>query len=104
MIDRGSSLCGRGRKLSEYQTGIWNEDQMEGHRMLVSAAHKFKVPILSQLHHAGIRTVSGRPASPSAFHGTLRGREYTADEMSEDEILLREQQFIELLSGQGCRI
>lgn len=95
MIIAEAACVAEDGRLSEYQTGIWNEYQMEGHRMLVSAAHKFKVPILSQLHHAGIRTVSGRPASPSAFHGTLRGREYTADEMSEDEILLREQQFIE---------
>lgn len=82
-------------RLSEHQIGIWNDEQTEGHRKLVSAVHACKVPVLSQLHHAGIRTVSGKPASPSGFHGTLRGKEYTADEMTEDEIYLRERQFIQ---------
>lgn len=81
-------------RLSKHQIGVWKQEQVEGHKKLVQAVHNDKVPILLQLHHAGIRTVSGKPAAPSKFHGMLRGREYTAEEMSTEEILLRERQFI----------
>lgn len=95
MIIAEAACVAEDGKLSKHQTGIWKEEQTEGHRKLVSAVHACNVPVLLQLHHAGIRTVSGKPASPSGFHGELRGREYTADEMSEKEIFTREQQFIE---------
>lgn len=81
--------------LSKHQIGIWDDKQTERHKKLVSAVRAYKIPILSQLHHAGIRTVSGNPAAPSRFHGVLRGKEYTANEMTEEEIILRERQFIQ---------
>ncbi|MBS7007153.1 NADH:flavin oxidoreductase [Anaerostipes sp.] len=82
-------------RLSAQQIGIWKDEQTEGHKKLVSAVHACGVPILSQLHHAGIRTVSGKPAAPSKFHGMLRGKEYTAEEMSGEEIRKRERQFVQ---------
>jgi 2,4-dienoyl-CoA reductase-like NADH-dependent reductase (Old Yellow Enzyme family) len=72
-------------KLSIHQLGIWEDEQIPGLRRIVTAVHKEKVPIIIQLHHGGVMSVTG-DACPSnlvcknPFSGkTLQGREMTSE-------------------------
>lgn len=94
MIIVESACISEDGKLTDRQIGIWKDEQIEGHRYLAKAIHDCQVPVLLQLHHAGIRTVSGCPASPSDFAGTIRGKDYQTEAMTMEQIQERIQQFI----------
>lgn len=94
MIIVESACISEDGKLTDRQIGIWKEEQIEGHRSLTKAIHDCHVPVLLQLHHAGIRTVSGCPASPSDFTGIIRGKYYQTEAMTFEQIQERIQQFI----------
>lgn len=82
-------------KLTEPQIGIWKDEQIAGHKMITEKVHHYNIPVLLQIHHAGIRTVSGEPASPSNFDGILRGKPYHVKAMNEKQIKERIIQFIQ---------
>lgn len=94
IIVEASSVAEDG-KLADRQVGIWKDEQIEGHKKLAGAVHESDIPVLLQIHHAGIRSVSGTPVSPSPFVGVIRGKNYYAEGMPEEEIRQRIEQFIQ---------
>lgn len=47
------------------QPGLWNDDQIEGHKRLTESVHENGAKIFCQLHHAGRETVSALTGSPT---------------------------------------
>lgn len=43
-------------RLSPTQLGLWNDEQIEGHRRLAEAVHKHGALVLPQIHHGGLGT------------------------------------------------
>ena len=43
-------------RLFPSQIGLWNDDQIEGHRKIVEACHPYGVLIIPQLHYGGLGT------------------------------------------------
>lgn len=56
-----------GGRLSGDQPGIWSDDHIPGLRRVVEAVHGEGVPVVVQLHHGGIMSVTGPRLCPSAY-------------------------------------
>ena len=78
-------------RLSDTQLGMWNDQQLPGLQSLVQAVHAEGCPILVQIHHAGLISISSDPMAPSRF--TARGK--TSHEMSLEEIRQVQDAFVE---------
>ena len=57
-----------GGRFGENHLGLWNDDQVEGHKAIVKACHDNDVVCLIQLNHVGIgaNPICGEPIGPSA--------------------------------------
>lgn len=72
----------RGR-LHETQLGLWEDEQIEGWKRLAEVCHENNVPLLAQIHHAGINGIDDVADCPSDYtpshpHHTP-GKEMTLD-------------------------
>ncbi len=54
-------------RLHATQIGIWDDSQIEGLSRLAAASHAEQVPIVAQIHHAGIVGIADAPVCPSAY-------------------------------------
>ncbi len=63
-------------KLHPSQLGLWSDDQIPGAKQLVDAVHRYDVPILAQIHHAGILTKEAEVWAPSEM--PYKGRKVKA--------------------------
>ena len=72
-------------RLSSKQLGLWCDEQIEGHRRIAEAAHKYGTLIIPQIHHGGLGTdrECGPKFSPSPV--SLE-KEEKAIVMSRDDI------------------
>ena len=71
-------------RLSPTQLGLWNDDQVPGHRAITEACHKYGATVIVQLHHAGAAThpACGEGEGPSAVE--RRGK--TCKELTRERI------------------
>ena len=56
-------------RLAPTQLGLWEDNQIEGHRKITEACHRYGAAVLVQIHHGGINThpQTGEPKGPSAI-------------------------------------
>lgn len=87
-----------GGKLTETQLGIWDDRQISGHRKLADIIKGYHTVALLQIHHSGIRSISGEPAGPSAYKGKINEKHYDAREMLVDEIIEMKKWFVKAAS------
>lgn len=80
-------------RLHPTQLGLWNDEQIEGHRKIVDACHAHGAAVIVQLHHSGGVThpETGAPKAPSAVE--MRGR--MTEEMTVEEIIEIEKRFVD---------
>ncbi len=70
-------------RLSDCQLGIWDDSFIPGLKALVEAVHKEDVPLVIQIHHAGVKTrVSGLKEVVSASD-YLHARALSVDEVKQ---------------------
>lgn len=86
-----------GGRFCRTHMGLWNDEQMEGHKAIAAGCHQYGAVVIIQLNHTGYGTNPdlGPAIGPSAvkrngFHG-----EYTTVEMSLDEIHEMQQAFVD---------
>lgn len=67
LIIQEATCINRQGRLSLDQLGIWEEEQISGLKKITEAVHEEKVPILVQLHHAGVISVTEDRVCPSDY-------------------------------------
>jgi 2,4-dienoyl-CoA reductase-like NADH-dependent reductase (Old Yellow Enzyme family) len=75
-------------KLAPTQLGMWSDEFIDGFSQIAKVCHDEGVPVMAQIHHGGIQSVSGQPVLPTEIKnadGTLKARELTIDEIKEIE-------------------
>lgn len=75
-------------RLAASQLGIWSDDHIPGLKRIVDVVHAEGVPILVQIHHAGIMGLTNPAPCPSAYEFERRdfvqkGAEMTLEEIAE---------------------
>lgn len=70
-------------KLDENQLGIWSDEHLEGLKKIVDVVHEEGCPIIIQIHHAGIVSVTEEPICPGSFRmeSGLIGKKMNADDI-----------------------
>ena len=84
-------------RLAPTQLGLWCDEQIEGHRQIAEACHKYGALVVPQIHHGG---VNGHPAcgqikGPSAYDWVKGGMEIHATALTIDEIHDIQQRFVD---------
>ncbi|MDR0377777.1 MAG: NADH:flavin oxidoreductase, partial [Spirochaetaceae bacterium] len=87
-----------GARLDPSQLGIWSDEFIEGYRSLGRICHDAGVPVMAQIQHSGVKTVTGTPAAPSKLTeaelsaagldpkgAAAKARELTVEEIAEIE-------------------
>lgn len=84
-------------RLSPSMLGLWNDDQIEGHRKIAEAAHRYGAVIIPQLSHAGVGTfpTCGPASAPSATEWNNGFRTVETKELSHAEVKTVIQQFVD---------
>lgn len=82
-------------RLSMDQLGIWEDTQIEGLKKIVDAVHGAGVPILVQIHHAGVISDTENRVCPSDYSCVHKGVEKHGRELTVEEIRRIEEEFIE---------
>lgn len=83
-------------RLHPTQLGLWCDEQIEGHKKITDAVHKYDTLIIPQIHHGGLGTHPdcGPLTSPSAVRWNNGREEVDAIELSHDEVKLAITQFV----------
>ena len=84
-------------RLHPTQLGLWNDEQIEGHKKIADAAHKYGALIIPQIHHGGLGThpECGPLTSPTKVKWNSGFAESEAVEMTKDDIKRTIQNFID---------
>lgn len=84
-------------RLSPDQLGLWNDEQIKGHRRIAEACHLYGALVIPQIHYGGLGThpQCGPLTSPSAVVWNRWGREETAKELTVPEIHRIQKDFID---------
>jgi len=73
------ALCvSAGGRLADTQLGLWSDEHIKGLSEIVEACHRYGAVVLSQIHHAGIKTTkktSDRIIGPSGYIDKTRKAE-----------------------------
>ena len=73
-------------RLADSQLGIWSDEHIPGLKRIVDAVHAEGVPILVQIHHAGIMGLTNPAPCPSNYVMQRRGQEQQGTEMTAEQI------------------
>ena len=73
-------------RLADSQLGIWSDEHIPGLKRIVDAVHAEGVPILVQIHHAGIMGLTNPAPCPSNYVMQRRGQEQQGAEMTAEQI------------------
>lgn len=94
IVLEATCICPEGR-LAPSQLGLWCDEQIEGHRKIVDAVHKYGTLIIPQIHHGGLGTHPdcGPLTSPTKTKWNNGKCETDAVELSLSDIERIEQQF-----------
>ena len=82
-------------RLANSQLGIWSDDHIPGLKRIVDAVHAEGVPILVQIHHAGIMGLTNPAPCPSAYEFERRDFIQKGAEMTLEEIQQLRRNFAE---------
>lgn len=84
-------------RLAPTQLGLWCDEQIEGHRKIADAVHKYGTLIIPQIHHGGLGThpACGPLTSPTKVRWNSFGHETDAEELTLEDIACIQQQFID---------
>ena len=84
-------------RLAPSQLGLWCDEQVEGHRKLVEAVHKYDTLVIPQIHYGGLGThpACGPLTSPTKVKWHNGFDEVEAQELSNDDIKRIIEQFVE---------
>lgn len=84
-------------RLAPTQIGLWNDDQIEGHRKIAESCHRYGALVIPQLHYGGLGTHPdcGPLTSPTAVPWNRRGQETMARELTVSEIHRIEKCFVD---------
>lgn len=76
--------------------GLWEDSQIEGHKKIVEACHKYGAVVLIQLNHTGITTSEqiGPAIGPSAVP-TIYDQKKISQEMSIEQLHQMQEKFVE---------
>lgn len=96
IVVEATAVAPEGR-LAPSQLGLWNDSQIEGHKMITDAVHKYDTLIIPQLHFGGLGThpACGPLTSPTATRWNAGFFEADAIELTQDDIARIRQQFID---------
>ena len=94
VIQEATCISKEGR-LSPDQLGIWDDAQIPGLKKIVDAVHAEGVPILIQIHHAGVISSEEDRVCPSDYVCSHKGIDKHGRELTVEEIHQIEQQFID---------
>lgn len=78
-------------RLAFDQLGLWEDEQIEGHSKIVEKLHEQDIPVVVQIHHAGVMGCEEKLVSSSDY--TL-GEKF-ARELTIDEIKVIENKFVD---------
>ena len=96
--DRAKHECGficveatcvnKNGRLAPSQLGLWDDSQIEGHKRLTDACHKYGALVVPQLHHGGVGThpACGEAVGPSEVMWGFGPRERQVRALSVSEI------------------
>lgn len=84
-------------RLHPTQLGLWNDEQIEGHKKIADAVHEYGALIIPQIHHGGLGTHPdcGPQTSPTAVKWNSGFSEAEAVEMTVEDIHRAIQNFID---------
>ncbi len=82
-----------GGRFGQMHMGLWDDDQIEGHKIIASACHEAGAAVIIQLNHAGLNSDPslGEQVAPSAV--PTRNEEVLSKEMTIDEIHKMQESF-----------
>ncbi len=95
LIIQEATCINRQGRLSLDQLGIWEDEQISGLKKITEAVHEEKVPILIQIHHAGVVSATEDRVCPSEYTCVQKGIEKRGRALSVEEIHRVEEEFIE---------
>lgn len=84
-------------RLAATQLGLWDDKQIEGHRMIAEACHQYGPLVIPQIHYGGLGThpQCGKLTSPTAVKWRTWDREIQAEELTIPEIHHIQQSFVD---------
>lgn len=82
-------------RLAASQLGIWSDDHIPGLKRIVDAVHAEGVPILVQIHHAGIMGLTNPAPCPSDYEFARRDFTQKGAEMTLEEIDALRRNFVQ---------
>ena len=84
-------------RLHPTQLGLWNDEQIEGHKRIVEAVHNYGTLVIPQIHHGGLGTHKdcGPMVSPTKIMWNNGLKEEETRELTVEEIKKIEKQFID---------
>ena len=84
-------------RLFPSQLGLWCDEQIESHKKLVDAVHKYDTLVIPQIHHGGLGThpECGPLTSPTKVNWSNGYHDAVAVELSHDDIKRIINQFVE---------
>lgn len=96
IVVEATAVAKEGR-LAPTQLGLWCDEQIEGHKKIVDAVHKYDCLIIPQIHHGGLGTnpACGPLTSPTAVKWKTFFDEVDAVELSHDDVQRIISEFIE---------
>ncbi len=94
LIIQEATCISKSGRLAGTQLGIWEDAQVEGLKQIVDAVHSHGVPILVQIHHAGIVGIAEDAVCPSDYTCVVREQPKTGRALSLEELHQIQEQFV----------
>jgi len=82
-------------RLGARQIGLWCDEQIEGNRQIAESVHACGVPIVMQIHHAGLVTYGAERVGPTDFTWQAGDQIRSGRRMTTEEIRTVQRQFID---------
>jgi len=84
-------------RLAPSQLGLWCDEQIEGHRRIADACHKYGALVVPQIHHGGLGThpACGPYTGPTATMWGWPGHRSEAVELTKEDIIRIEGEYID---------
>lgn len=94
LIIQEASAVEKDGRLCNSQIGIWDDEQIEGLKKITAAVHQYEVPIIVQIHHAGVFGFMEETVSPSHIECVVKGEKKEGRELSIHELHRIQRSFI----------
>ncbi len=94
LIVQEATCVSREGRLAGTQLGLWDDRHIEGLSRITRAVHDAGAPIVVQIHHAGIRSISPEPLCPDAYRYRSRSGEIEGRKMTKGDIARIREEFV----------